>query len=355
MDTGIANRLQSLQDVVRAARTLLDPTVWDHISGGSGTETTLRRNRHALDRLGFRPRVLRDVSAVDASGQLLGRRTRLPVVLAPISDLDGMMPGGASAMARGAGQARVPWMFSSDAGPRMEAVAAIPGPKVFQLYVRGDDAWVDAHVRRARDSGFDAFCITVDSAVHARQDRDLANQYAEPSRTFSGPYQAALSWDDISRFKGTHTMPLILKGITCAADAAIACELGVEAIYVSNHGGRQLDHCAGAVELLPEVVAAVAGRATVIVDGGFCRGTDVVKAMALGADAVGLGRLACYGLAAGGAQGVARVVDLIEMEVVECLALLGLPNFAGLDGSYLRAAEAVSSPGLHSAFPQLEA
>ena len=353
MDTGITARLQSLQDVVGAARALMDPAVWDHVSGGSGTETTLRRNRHALDRIGFRPRVLRNVSSMGLSGQFMGLPVRLPVLLAPISDLDGIVPGGASAMARGAWQAHVPFMLSSDAGVRMEAVASVPGPKVFQIYVRGGDDWVDSHVRRAVDCGFDAICITVDSPVHARQDRDLTNHYAQSGRMPPNAYQAGLTWDDVSRFKGTHAIPLILKGIACAADAALACELGVDGIYVSNHGGRQLDHAAAAVEVLPEVVAAVAGRAAVIVDGGFSRGSDVVKAIALGADAVGLGRLACYGLAAGGAQGVARVVDLIEAEVAECLALLGLPGFAGLDGSYLRAVDAVPPPGAHSAFPLL--
>ena len=351
MDTGIVDRLQTLHEVVEAARAALDPAVWDHVTGGSATETTLRRNRHALDQIGFRPRVLRNVSAMNPSGQFLGRRVRLPVLLAPVNGLDAIVPGGAGALARGAGLARVPFMLSCDSTQRMETVASVPGPRVYQLYVRGDDAWVDEQVRRAVGSGYDAFCISVDSAVHARQERDLANGYTPPARPVSNPYQAALTWDDISRFKGTHAIPLILKGIGTGADAAIACELGVEMVYVSNHGGRQLDHCAGAIEVLPEVVAAVAGRAAVIVDGGFSRGSDVVKAMALGADAVGLGRLVCYGLAAGGAQGVARVVDLIEMEVMECLALLGLQDFTGLDGTYLRPVDAVSTPGVHSAFP----
>ena len=353
MDTGMVDRLQTLHEVVQAARAALDPAVWDHVTGGSATETTLRRNRHALDKVGFQPRVLRNVSAVNASGQFLGRRVRLPVLLAPMNGLEAVEPAGAGTLARAATLARVPFMLGSDSMQRMEAMASASGPKVFQLYVRGDDAWVDEQVRRAVGSGYDAFCISVDSAVPARQERDLANGYVRPGRPAPSPYQAALTWDDISRFKGTHAIPLILKGIGTAADAAIACELGVEAVYVSNHNGQQLDHCAGTVEVLPEVVAAVAGRAAVIVDGGISRGSDVVKAMALGADMVGLGRLVCYGVAAGGAQGVARVVDLLEAEVVECLALLGLADFADLDGNYLRPVDPVSAPGVLSAFPLL--
>ncbi len=355
MDTGIADRMQTLHEVVEAARAALDQNLWDYIVGGTGTETTLRRNRHALDQIGFRPRVLRDVSAVDPSGQFFGHTVRLPVLLAPVGGLDSIGPGGGVTVARGAGLAGVPFMLSSVSEQRMETVAAAAsGPRVFQLYIRGNDAWVDDHVRRAVDAGYDAFCITVDSAHYSRRERDIANRFAKPWRAqASGNYQAALGWDSIRRFKDAHDIPLILKGIATAEDAVMACDLGIEAIYVSNHGGRQLDHGAGAIELLPEVAAAVAGRALVMVDGGFSRGSDVVKAMALGADAVGLGRLYCYGFAAAGAEGIARVIELLELEVVECLGLLGLTSFAGLDGSYLRRVDAVSPPGVNSAFPLL--
>ncbi len=359
MDTGIsiaADQLQTLHEVVAAARARLGRNMWDYLAGGAGTETTQARNRLALDRIAFRPRVLRNVSSIDTSGRFFGQRIRLPACLAPVGGLDYMGEGGGVGVAQGAALSGVPFMLSSVSERSMEEVAAASsGPRIFQLYVRGDGAWVDDHVRRAVDAGYDAFCITVDSALYSRRERDIANRFAKPWRAEAGgmDFQAALSWDDIRRFKDKHAIPLILKGIATGEDAAAACEIGVEAVYVSNHGGRQLDHGAGAIEVLPEVVAAVAGRAQVMVDGGFSRGTDIVKAMALGADLVGIGRLYCYGFAAAGAAGIARVVELLDIEVAECLGLLGLTGFAGLDASYLRPAESVTAPHAHSAFPLL--
>jgi isopentenyl diphosphate isomerase/L-lactate dehydrogenase-like FMN-dependent dehydrogenase len=359
MDTGITNiadQMQTLHEVVAAAHARLDRNMWDYLVGGAGTEITQHRNRLALDRIGFRPRVLRDVSSIDTSAPFFGRRIRLPVCLAPVGGLDYMAEGGGVGVAQGAAAAGVPFMLSSVSECGMEAAAAAStGPKVFQLYVRGDGAWVDEHVRRAVDAGYDAFCITVDSALYSRRERDIANRFAKPWRAAAGgmEYQAALNWDDIRRFKDQHAIPLILKGIATAEDAAMACEAGVEVVYVSNHGGRQLDHGAGAIEVLPEVVAAVAGRAQVMVDGGFSRGSDVVKAVALGADIVGVGRLYCYGFAAAGAAGVARVIELLDIEIAECLGLLGLTGFAGLDASYLRSADPVAVAHAHSAFPLL--
>ncbi len=355
--TTAADQFQTLHEVVAAAHARLDRNMWDYLAGGAGTETTQARNRLALDRVAFRPHVLRDVSSIDTSGQFLGQRIRLPVCLAPVGGLDYMGEGGGVTVAQGAAAAGVPFMLSSVSERSMEAVAAASaGPRVFQLYVRGDGTWVDDHVRRAVDAGYDAFCITVDTALYSRRERDIANRFAKPWRAAAGgmEFQAALSWNDIRRFKDKHAIPLILKGIATAEDAATACEAGVEVVYVSNHGGRQLDHGAGAAEVLPEVVAAVAGRARVMVDGGISRGADVVKAVALGADVVGIGRLYCYGFAAAGAAGIARVVDLLDAEVTECLGLLGLTGFAGLDASYLRPAESVAAPHAHSAFPLLK-
>lgn len=350
-----ANEFQTLHEVVAAAHRALDRNMWDYLVGGTETETTLRRNRHALDRIGFRPRVLEDVSQIDTGADWLGHRIRLPIALAPVGGLDSMAPGGGLTVAEGAGQAGVPYFLSSVSEQPMERVAAAgAGPRVFQLYVRGDDDWVDDHVRRAVESGYDAFCITVDSALYSRRERDIANRFAKPWRASAqGDYQAAVSWRDIERFKATHRIPLILKGIATAEDANRACGLGVDGIYVSNHGGRQLDHGAGSIEVLPEVVDAVAGRAMVLMDGGISRGSDVVKAVAMGAGLVGIGRLYCYGLAAAGAAGVARVVELLQLEVAECLGLLGLTSFAGLNRSHVRAVEAVREAGVLSAFPLL--
>src|SRR3990170_7301173 len=247
-------------------------------------------------------------------------------------------------------------MLSSVCNPGLEAVAAAADNfRIFQLYVRGDDAWVDDWVRRARAHGYAAFCLTVDTAVYSRRERDLARRFVKPWRTRAGgfEFQAGLNWDHVKRFKDTHDLPLILKGIATAEDAALACEHGVEVVYVSNHGGRQLDQGRGTMEVLPEVVAAVNGRATVMVDGGFMRGTDVVKAIALGAQCVGLGRLQCLGLAAAGQAGLERALELLEEEIRICLALLGVTGYGQLDASYLHEARPVTEPGALSAFPLL--
>ncbi len=301
----------TLHELVAAARRKLSQNIWDYLIGGAETETTVRRNRQALDSLAFRPRVLRDVSSIDTSGKLLGHALRSPVVLAPIGSLESFDPGGAASAAKAAAQFGIPLFVSSVTQPDLEETAkAASGPKIFQLYVRGDDAWVDDVAQRAVDAGYDAFCFTVDTAIYSRRERDIAKRFVKPwrERVIGIEFQAGLTWKHVERFRAKHRIPLILKGIATAEDAALACEHGIAAIYVSNHGGRQLDHGRGTMEFLPEIVAAVKGRAEIIVDGGFCRGTDVVKALALGATAVGLGRLYCYGLAAAGRDGVVRVL-----------------------------------------------
>lgn len=363
MDNGFTERFQVLHEIVAAARHNLNANMWDYVTGGTATETTVRRNRSALDRVGFRPRVLADVSDIDTTARFLGHTIRLPVALAPVGGLEQIAPGGGVTVAQGAGMAGVPFFLSSVSEAGLEpAAAAATGPKVFQLYVRGDGAWVDDHVRRAIDAGYDAFCITVDSAIYSRRERDIAKRFTKPWRAGDGKtgrasgamtFQASLNWDDIARFKDRHRIKLILKGIATAEDTDRACGLGVEGIYVSNHGGRQLDHGAGSLDVLGEVLDAVAGRAFTIVDGGVSRGSDIVKMVAMGADLVGMGRLYCYGLAAAGAEGIVRVVELLEIEVAETLGLLGLSSFAGLDRSYVRAVEAVTDPHVLSAFPLL--
>lgn len=346
----------TLHEVVRAARLKLALHTWDYLIGGTETETTVRRNRHALDTVAFRPRVLRDVSTVDCTSSLLGIETRLPVALAPIGGLESFDPGGSATGAKAAGEFGVFHIVSSVCQPGLEPAAeASSGPKIFQLYVRGDDAWVDDHVVRARDAGYDAFCLTVDTAVYSRRERDIARRFVKPWRTRAAglEFQAGLSWDHVKRFKDKFDLPLVLKGIATAEDAVIACEHGVDVVYVSNHGGRQLDHGRGSLDVLPEVVDAVAKRAQVMVDGGFCRGTDVLKAIALGADAVGIGRLYGYGMAAGGQEGVVRVLELLEQEMAAGMGLLGVSRLDQLDRSFLHPAPSMVEPHVHSAFPHL--
>ncbi|HLX79941.1 MAG TPA: alpha-hydroxy acid oxidase [Burkholderiales bacterium] len=357
MNAPLAEQFLTLQEIVAAARRNLAPGPWSYLIGGAETETTVRRNRMALDSIAFRPRVLRDVRRIDCGGSFLGKRMRLPVMLAPIGGLESIVEDGAAAAARGAAQFGVPQMLSSVCQPGLEATAAAAETvRVFQLYVRGDDAWVDDHVKRARDHGYAAFCFTVDVAMYSRRERDLIGRFVKPWRATApagSNYQSGLSWDQVKRYKDKHSLPLIIKGIATAEDAEIAVQHGVEVVYVSNHGGRQLDHGLGSMTVLPQVVAAVAGRAEVWVDGSFMRGTDVVKAIALGAGTVGLGRLPCLGLGAAGVPGLVRTLEILEDEIRTCLGLLGVTSFAELTPQHVTPAPPIGEPGVFSAFPLL--
>jgi glycolate oxidase len=354
MASNLQEQFQNLHEIVKAAKLHLKQGDWDYLMGGAETETTLRRNRQALDSVAFRPRVLRDVSKVDATSTFLGRPVRIPVMLAPIGGLETFDPGGGATVGRASAAFGVPHMLSSVCHPGLEAVAAAADNfRIFQLYVRGDDAWVDDHVKRAKDHGYAAFCFTVDTASYSRRERDIATRYVKPwrQRATGFAFQAGLNWDHVKRYKDLHDLPLILKGIATAEDAALAVEHGVEFVYVSNHGGRQLDHGRGSLDVLPEVVKAVNGRAGVIMDGSCVRGTDVVKAIALGATIVGIGRLQGLGLAAAGQAGLERTLELLEEEIRICLALLGVSRIGAVDKSYLHAAMPVTMPHVSSAFP----
>ncbi len=347
---------QTLHELVRAARERLDEKSWDYLSGGSETETTLRRNRMALDSIAFRPRILNDVSVVDPSTQFGGHRASLPVILCPVGSLASFHPDGGKAVASAAEAFGVPVFVSSAIPDSMRAVAsAAPRMKVFQLYIRGDAAWIDDAIGRAREAGFGMLCITVDNAVASRRERDIAKRFVKPwgRSDQAARFSAAFSWDDLKRIQDTHRLPMVLKGVATGEDAEIACRMGIDFIHVSNHGGRQLDHGLGSIEMLPEVVEAVAGRAKIIVDGGFCRGTDVLKAIALGADHVGIGRLYLYGLAAAGVAGVQRVLELLDSEIRTSMALLGVTTLAQLNRSHVRPAQPVMPAHGLSAFPLL--
>lgn len=354
----VAESFLTLQEIVAAARRNLAPGPWLYLSGGTETETTVRRNRHALDSIAFRPRVLNDVSHVDARSTFMGQPVRLPIMLAPVGGMESFVAGGAADGARAAAEFGVSQMLSSVCQPGLEATAAAADTlRVFQLYVRGDDTWVDDWVKRARDNGFSAFCLTVDSAFYSRRERDIVTRMAKPWRPTDNSgmnHQAALSWRTVDRVKRIAGMPLILKGIATADDAELAVQHGVEVIYVSNHGGRQLDHGLGSAAVLPEIIAAVNGRAEVWVDGGFMRGSDIVKAIALGAKTVGLGRLTCLGLAAAGVAGLVRTFELLEEEIRICLGLLGVNTFAELTPRHVTSAPAMFEPHVLSAFPHLD-
>jgi glycolate oxidase len=278
------------------------------------------------------------------------------VILAPIGSLQDIVAEGGLAPTRAAARFGVVHMLSSVCSPGVEAVAAANDhPKIFQLYVRGDHAWVDDYVARVVENGYVALCLTVDLDYYGRRERDLAKRYKATARR--GPpadhFQARFSWADVERLKSKFQIPLMLKGIATAQDARIAVEHGIEVVYVSNHGGRQLDHGRGAMEVLPEVVEAIAGRAEIVVDGGFLRGTDIVKALALGAHAVGIGRLQGLALGAGGETGLERALELLEDEMRRCLGLLGVTSSAQLDNSYIAPVVPLAREGWDSAFPLL--
>jgi isopentenyl diphosphate isomerase/L-lactate dehydrogenase-like FMN-dependent dehydrogenase len=358
-DTPVApGDLLNLHEIVVKARQNLNQNDWDYIAGGTESETTLRRNRMALDSIAFRPRVLRDVSKVDCSVQQFGRKLRLPVVLAPIGSLESFHPLGAQSVVRAAGEFGVAHMLSSVCDPGLEdlAAAAPQALRLYQLYVRGDASWVDDHVERAIANGYCAFCLTVDTAHYSRRERDIAKRFVTAGRYRpQGPlFQAALDWSTVKRIKQRFKIPLVIKGVATAEDAVLAVEHGVDWVYASNHGGRQLDHGRGSMEVLPEIAAAIAGRAKILVDGSICRGTDLVKAMASGADLVGIGRMQCFALAAGGQGGVTRLLELLEDEVRRCLGLLGVTSLTELNRSYLHAAAPTVMPDAFSAFPLLK-
>src|SRR5258708_18140808 len=281
-DAYLQERFQNLHEFVKVARQNLDRNNWDYLIGGSETETPLARNRLALDSIGFRPRVLRDVSAVDRSRTLFGRKLRIPVLCAPVGSLQNFEPGGGATVAAATRDFGNGMILSSVSEPGLDetAAAAPDGFRIFQLYVRGDAAWVDNHVRRTIDQGYAAFCLTVDTDSYSRRERDIPKRHQRRRVRVDDAriYQAQFNWRDIERIKRNFDIPLIIKGIATAEDSRIAVEHGVDCVYVSNHGGRQLDQGVGSIEVLPEVVEAVGGGAPVMVYGSVTPGTHVVTA-----------------------------------------------------------------------------
>lgn len=350
-----------MHEFVLAARQRLSDQAWAYIVGGTETETSMRRNRQSIDSLALRPRVLNDVSKIDCSTTLFGRRSRLPVWLCPIGGLESFDENGASSVAKAAATFGVPMFLSSVSSWSAEQLVAENGPDlslVFQLYAREPAAAIDQLVERCIELQLPAFCVTVDSAVYSRRERDIAARFVKPWRVKGegdfAHYQASLGWKDIERIRTNWDQPLILKGIATVEDALKAIDHGVDVIYVSNHGGRQLDHVRGSTSVLSDVLAAVDGRARVLVDGGYCRGTDLAKALALGADGVGLGRMMCLALAAAGSDGVVQMLELLEEELRITLGLLGVTHCGELDSSYVETVDALpASSALLSAFPLL--
>jgi glycolate oxidase len=227
-----------------------------------------------------------------------------------------------------------------------ETAAATPTPKIFQLYVHGDMKWTEEILKRVKDAGYVGLALTVDVAHYSRRERPMVTRYQRPTeRTIpTRNYLSSLTWETMDMIKEIGGLPFMLKGVQTAEDAALAVEHGVDVIWATNHGGRQIDHAQGTLDTLPEIVAAANGKARVIMDGGVQRGTDIMKAIALGADAVALGRLQAWGLAAAGTAGVVRMLEILEDELICNMALLGVSSIKQLGPQYICPAEPVTPP-----------
>ena len=250
------------QEIIMAARRNLTQNVWHYLTGGAESETTMCRNRFGLDSLAFRPRVLIDVSKIDTSTTFLGHKLSIPVMLAPIGSLQSITPEGGVAVARAAEEFGTVNFVSSVTQPSLEEIAAASrNPKIFQLYVQGDLKWVESLLTRVKRAGYSALCLTVDTAHYGHRERQMMDRWLPPSRRGTGyEYRAGLTWETLDAIKQMAGLPFILKGVATAEDAALAVEHGVSTIYVSNHGGRQLDHGRATIDMLPEIVDAVRGR-----------------------------------------------------------------------------------------------
>ena len=345
---------ETSHDMIKMAHRNLAQDNWDYICGAAESETSLRRNRIAIDSLALRPRVCRDVSDIDTSASFLGHKLRIPVMLAPMGGLQNFSPSGGNDVDTAAGEFGSINFVSTVTEPSLEVIAAnSPHPKSFQIYVRGDDVWIKDLCKRIVTAGYQMVTLTVDSAFYGNRERLNPSQIAL-RRVPTREWQKKITWDTVKMIQDTiDGRPLILKGIQTGDDAALAVEHGVNAIYISNHGGRQLDQVQGNMDMLPEIVAAVDGKAEIIIDGGFTRGTDIIKAIALGADVAAIGRLQAWALGAGGAPALIKCLELLEREIATTMGLVGVTSLKQLDTSYVAKAPWVRFPHEHSAFPHL--
>lgn len=346
----------TLHEIARKARQNLNQGRWDYLIGGADTESALRRNRAGVESWVFKPRILNDVSDVQCATELLGTPLRIPVVMPPIGSVQVFDPSGAAGVARAAQEFGVLQILSSVCLPNFEDLAEeYPGPRIYQLYLTGDQAWMDDIIARAIDSGYTGFCLTADTQTYSRRERDMLKRYVPGSGRVAGSgdftAQAAMTWDTVAHIKENFDIPLVIKGVGVAEDALLCVEAGVDVVYASNHGGRQLDHTRATIDTLPEIVEAVDGRAPVIVDGGFLRGADVVKALCLGATAVGMGRFEGFAMAAGGPEVLLTALKILEHEIKTTMALAGISSLDQLGPQLLTRETPLAPAHVLSAFP----
>ena len=380
MSTRIA-QAHSIEDLRRLARRRLPRGVFDFFDGGAEDETTLRANRESLERIRLRPRLLVDVQQPDLSTTIMGRAAAAPIVIAPTGAIGVGWPNADVAIARVAARLGIPYTLSTTATNTIEEIAQQAGGRLwFQLYVLRDEAFRDKLMRRAADAGYEGLVVTLDLAAGGKRERDLRNRFTVPLRPswgtvcdfaahpgwcwqmlrhgqprfenlagFAGAIEtkasiaakvaqsldASFNWAGLQRLRDAWRGKLLVKGVSRGEDAARLATLGADAVWVSNHGGRQLDGAIASADALPEVLQAVQGRVPVVMDSGVRRGVDIVKAVALGAQAVAIGRATLYGAAAGGEPGAERAIAILTDELKRAMQLCGTPRVSDINRGLL--------------------
>jgi 4-hydroxymandelate oxidase len=345
-----------LADFEPLAKAKMSATSWEYITAGAADEITVRWNKEAYQRIRLRPRVLVDVSKLDTRVTLFGQEHAFPILLAPTSAQTLTHPEGELATARGAGAASAAMVLSSFSSTSLEEVAAVAKtPLWFQLYAQSDHGFTRDLVQRAEAGGYRALCLTVDTPISGARNRETRADVKLPPmpnlkgfkgvpngglrtgslQIFSSLLDATLSWKDVEWLSSFAKVPLLVKGVLNPDDADRAVKSGVAGIMVSNHGGRNLDTLPATIDALPLVADRVAGRVPVLVDGGIRRGTDVLKALALGANAVLIGRPYVYGLGATGETGVTKVLNILQREFQMAMVLTGRTNIGSIDRSVI--------------------
>ena len=340
----------SLPEFEERARQCMTPMAYEYVASGAAEEHTVRWNRDAFDRIRLQPRVLRDVSAVDTRVTLFGRELGFPFLLAPTAYHRVLHPEGEVATARGAAAAGAILIVSvGTTTPIGDIAAATTAPLWFQLYFQSDREFTRDVVQQAEGAGCEVLCLTVDSPILGPRNRQVRAGFRLPAgvttphlydighrkQAIVDPRRVTATWKDVEWLRGITRLPLMLKGILDPGDAGLAVEAGAAGLVVSNHGGRNLDTAVASIDALPGIAERVGGRVPILLDGGIRRGTDIVKAIALGAAAVLIGRPYCYGLGVAGSEGVRRVVDILRAELEAAMMLTGVARLSEIDRSLL--------------------
>jgi 4-hydroxymandelate oxidase len=342
--------LVSLRDFEDHAKSCMSHMAYEYVASGAADEHTLKWNRERYDEIRLHPRVLVDVGHVDTTVSLLGETLPFPLLLAPTAYQKAVHPDGELGTARGASAAKTTMVVSTATNTPIEDIAKVAtSPLWFQLYVQSDRGFTRDLVQRVEAAGCRALCLTVDTPVLGARDRMVKAKFHMPAditmphlydmsshaRGVITPERTTLTWKDVEWLRSITTLPVLLKGILNADDAELGIKAGAAGIIVSNHGARNLDTVPATIDALPLVAKRVAGQIPVLMDGGIRRGTDIVKAIALGANAVLIGRPYVFGLGVGGAAGVTRVIDILADEFRMAMMLCGRPSIASIDASTL--------------------